>query len=138
MSSCPATSPYANRTLFMHNATFDEAYSLFKSRLPDDGAETMLRFLDAVRGSLRERSLRYGSSVGRLCISTEFHPGTIIVTAIPGVHESKYGEFSLRYEEHWDDGPYTRTRAETIWFLGIENASSALKEHLARITSRRD
>jgi hypothetical protein len=94
-------------------------------------APAMVRFLELVADVLKTKKLYYSTSHARLGLSryatfaeSSRHPSICICA-----DESRY---SLVYYECWEDGPFVRTRQDSI-SCDLEHARAALLEVLARL-----
>jgi hypothetical protein len=115
--------------------SLDEIYDFYRN---DEVAKqrgqslVMLQFLDLVADVLRSRKLCYGTSHLRLGLSrfgSWAEPGqqpSILISA----DGEKY--VCLSYLEGWDDGPFYRSRWDSIK-CRLEHSRAALLEMLARM-----
>ena len=112
--------------------SLDEIYAFYRDDETADHCRlTMLRFLDLVADVLRSKPIYYGTSHARLGLSrygtwaeSSQNPSIMIAP------DCKY--VILTYYESWDDGPFFRSRDETIKCL-VEDSRAALLEMLARL-----
>ena len=95
------------------------------------GGPEMVRFLDSVADILRSKSVYFGTSHMRLCLSRvatwpecQEEPSILIFA------DGRY--VNLSYFESWQDGDYFRIREDSIR-CPAERARAALLELLARL-----
>jgi hypothetical protein len=112
--------------------SLDEIYAYYREdEMAAHCRSTMLRFLDLVADVLRSRPLYYGTSHARLSLSrygawpeNSQNPSITVCT------DSKW--VIVTHYESWDDGPFFRSRAESIK-CRMEHSRAALLEMLARL-----
>jgi hypothetical protein len=110
----------------------NDLYEFFRRpEFTTHGGPAMVRFLDLVADILRAKRVYFGTSLTKLWLSrvgtwpeSQDHPSVGVWT------DGRV--FYLDYREGWQDGPFYRSRADSV-SCPIEHARAALLELLARL-----